>query len=123
MTLQHLSFNLALSRIAAIGFHRSITAFNLAGAPLPTNNGSVVMKGETAESQPKQCHPQLHRTNKRDWTPATWERYAQRLASKRAYNVKYVAIRRERRRLARLRSIELHEAKLQQTALMLMAES
>ena len=65
MTLQHLSFNLALSRIAAIGYAKSITAFNLVGAPLIHADASQPSLGrERSASRPKYVNAQLHRANR-----------------------------------------------------------
>lgn len=128
MNASLLSFNLALSRIARIGYHKSVMAFNLVGAPLQPQAALMRRSGEERSApRPKQAHPQLHRTNRLTWRPEDWKAYARRLASKAAYNKTYNARRRELRRLARergkQRSQALHMAKLQQRALALEGES
>jgi len=65
MTLQHLSFNLQLARLAQIGYHKSITAFNLVGAPLIHADASQPSLGrERSASRPKYVNAQLHRANR-----------------------------------------------------------
>lgn len=101
------AFNLALSRIAAIGYHRSVMAFNLVGAPLygsvapvsPSGEGGTARSPLIGRSSVVRAHRmQLHRTNRRPTTP-------ERLYSKHVYNLKYAARRkalRQARRLAQL---------------------
>jgi hypothetical protein len=66
-------FNVRLAHIAAIGYHKSITAFNLAGAPLQPR---VTALGPRSEEERSWHRPsasvvraqrlQVHRTNRLD---------------------------------------------------------
>lgn len=102
MTLQHLHFNLSLARIAAVGYHKSITAFNLVGAPLPIHRLPSGRRSEERETAPRPTEsykPHVHHARRINSTPAA---RAKRLASRIRYNALYKARRREMRRQAQL---------------------
>ena len=79
-----LAFNLGLSRIQRIGYHRCVTAHNLVGAPLPIHPSPMVKAEERSGPRPSR---QIQRTNRKQRTRLSqmwWDAYNARRRAERA---------------------------------------
>ncbi len=89
MLTQIAAFNVQLSRLAQIGYHKSVAFSNLVGAPLQPR---VVMepRSEEERSGRPQFRQQVFRTNRVEMTP--------KQRAKQDYNRLYLARKKDRAR-------------------------
>jgi hypothetical protein len=82
-------FNVRLAHIASLGYHKSITAFNLVGAPLQPRVAQAPRSGEERSGRP-QFKQQVLRTNRVEMTP--------KQRAKQDYNRQYLARKKDQAR-------------------------